>query len=142
MEKWSLAALADGLLKHALSAPSRSSTRPIHGGLPHDLLRHTVIALARGQRLDDPGNEGEATVQVLRGRVRMTTCEDTTEASTGQLLIVSDTRHTVTALEDAVLLHTVAKATGEVSRTREHRAPAVGYRRHRSRRRSAAVSPT
>ena len=108
MEKWPLAALADGLLSHALNASSRRGTRTIHGGLPPDLLRQTVIALACGQRLDHP-NEGAATVQVLRGRVRMTAGGETTEAPAGQLLILSDERHTVTALEDAVLLHTVGQ---------------------------------
>jgi len=82
MEKWPLAALADGLLNHALNASSRSGTRTIHGGLPPELLRQTVMALARGQRLDHP-NEGATTVLVLRGRVRMTAGEETTEASAG-----------------------------------------------------------
>ena len=46
MEKWSLTALADGLLSHALSAPSRRDMRTIDGGRPH-LLHQSVIALGR-----------------------------------------------------------------------------------------------
>jgi quercetin dioxygenase-like cupin family protein len=108
MEKWSLTALADGLLSHARSASRRRSTCTVHGGRPH-LLCQTVIALARGQTLDEHENPSEATVQVLRGRVRMATGDDTTDGSTGQLLILPDARHTVAALEDAVLLLTVAE---------------------------------
>jgi quercetin dioxygenase-like cupin family protein len=108
MEKWSLMALADGLLSYALSASSGRGMRTVDGGRPH-LLHQTVIALARGQRLDEHDSPGEATVQVLRGRVRITAGVDTTDASAGQLLIVPGTRHSVTALEDAALLRTVAK---------------------------------
>jgi quercetin dioxygenase-like cupin family protein len=111
MEKWSLTALADGLLRHALSGPSRRpGMRTVDGGRPH-LLYQTMIALLRGQRLDEQDNPGEATVQVLRGRVRVTAGDDTTDGSPGQLLIVPDAPHRVTALEDAVLLLTVAKRT-------------------------------
>jgi quercetin dioxygenase-like cupin family protein len=110
MEKWSLTALADGLLSQALSGSSRRGMRTVDGGRPH-LLFQTMIALVRGQSLDEHDNPGEATVQVLRGRVRVTAGEDTTDASPGQLLIVPDARHIVTALEDAVLLLTVANRT-------------------------------
>jgi quercetin dioxygenase-like cupin family protein len=108
MEKWSLMALADGLLSHALSASSRRSTRTVHGGRPQ-LLRQTVIALAAGQLLDEHENPGEATVHVLRGRVRLAAGDVTSDGPAGELLIVPDARHTVTALEDAVLLLTVVQ---------------------------------
>jgi quercetin dioxygenase-like cupin family protein len=108
MKKWSLTALADGLLSRALSASSRRSMRSLDGGRPH-LLYQTVIALARGQRLDEHDNPGEATLQVLRGRVQVTAGDDTIDGSAGQLLIMPDARHAVTALEDAVVLLTVAK---------------------------------
>jgi quercetin dioxygenase-like cupin family protein len=108
MEKWSLTALADGLLSHALSASSRRDMRTIDGGRPH-LLYQSVIALARGQRIEEHHNPGEASVQVLRGRVRVTAGDDTTDGSPGQLLIVPGARHSLTALEDSVVLLTVAK---------------------------------
>jgi hypothetical protein len=65
--------------------------------------------VAGGQTLDEHENPSEATVQVLRGRVRVATGDDTTDGSTGQLLILPDARHTKAALEDAVLLLTVAE---------------------------------
>ena len=38
-------------------------------------LRQTVLALTAGSSLDEHENPGEATVQVLRGRVRLTAGE-------------------------------------------------------------------
>ncbi|MEU8606521.1 cupin domain-containing protein [Actinoplanes sp. NPDC048791] len=108
MEKWSLTALADGLLSHALSASRRRDMRTIDGERPH-LLYQSVIALARGQRIEEHDNPGEASVQVLRGRVRVTAGDDTTDGSPGQLLIVAGARHSLTALEDSAVLLTVAK---------------------------------
>lgn len=130
MEKWSLTALADGLLSYALSAPSGRGMRTVDGGRPH-LLHQTVIALARGQRLDEHDNPGEATVQVLRGRVRITAGNDTTDASAGQLLIVPGARHSVTALEDAALLRTVAKRTTPITADVVDTDLAASYQRQR-----------
>jgi hypothetical protein len=48
-------------------------------------------------------------VQVLRGRVIIAAGTDTADGSAGQLLTLSDARHTVQALEDAVLLLTGAE---------------------------------
>jgi hypothetical protein len=59
MEKWSLTALADGLLSHALSTSSRRGMRTVDGGHPR-LLDQTVIALARGQRLEERDNPGDS----------------------------------------------------------------------------------
>jgi quercetin dioxygenase-like cupin family protein len=86
----------------------------VDGGRPH-LLHQTVIALARGQRIEEHDNPGEATVQVLRGRVRITAGDDATDASAGQLLILPAARHSVTALEDAAMLLTVAKRTTPIA---------------------------
>ena len=54
-------------------------------------------------------NPGEATVQVLFGRVRLAAGDLSWEGSPGDLLVVSDARHTLEALEDAAVLRTVAK---------------------------------
>jgi quercetin dioxygenase-like cupin family protein len=133
MEKLSLTALADGLLSQALNASSRRAVRTVDGGHPH-LIFQTVIALAEGQRLDEHDNPGEATVQVLRGRVRVSADDDTTDASPGQLLIVTVARYTVTALEDAVLL-TVAKRPTPIAADAVDSDLAASYQRRRSRRR-------
>jgi quercetin dioxygenase-like cupin family protein len=129
MEKWSLTALAHGLLSHALSSPSHSGMRTLDGGHAH-LIYSTMIALARGQRVDED-NPGEATVQVLCGQVRVTAGDATTDVSPGQLLMLPSDRHTVTALEDAVLLVTVAKRTTPIPADAVDSELAVSDRRRR-----------
>jgi quercetin dioxygenase-like cupin family protein len=79
----------------------------VYGG--HEkVLRQTVIGMKQGARLAEHENPGEATVQVLHGRVRMIAGDLSWEARTGDLLIVPDARHSLEALEDSALLLTVA----------------------------------
>jgi quercetin dioxygenase-like cupin family protein len=140
MEKWSLTALADGLLKYALNASDGRGIRSIHGGRPHP-LQQTVIALTEGQRLDEYADPGEATVQVLRGRVRVTSGDDATDCSAGQLLIVPGSGHTLTALEDAVLLISVARSDTPIAADAVDTEVSPSYRRPRRRRRLPVKAP-
>nr|WP_271213774.1 cupin domain-containing protein [Rhodococcus wratislaviensis]GLK41025.1 LuxR family transcriptional regulator [Rhodococcus wratislaviensis] len=108
MEKMSLTALARRQLELASTASSGRSARTIYGGHEH-VLRQTLIALVAGQRLDEHENPGEATVQVLHGRVRLSAGENSWEGSPGDLLIVPNARHSLEALDAATVLLTVAK---------------------------------
>jgi quercetin dioxygenase-like cupin family protein len=68
-----------------------------------------VIAMTQGSRLGEHANPGEATVLVLRGRVRLWTEEASWEARHGDLIIVPDASHSLEATEEAAVLLTVAK---------------------------------
>jgi quercetin dioxygenase-like cupin family protein len=107
MNKTSLTRLRAEQLDEARSASSGRSSHTITGGHDHS-LRQTVIALLGGQRLDDHERNGEATVHVLEGRIRLVTAESSVDGSTGDLIEVPDTRHAVEAVEDSVVLLTVA----------------------------------
>ena len=109
MDKSSLTALVDHHLGVAGSANSGRSSETLYGGHEH-VLRQTLIALQSGQTLDEHENPGEATIQVLRGQIRLRAGDATIEASAGELLIVPQSRHSLDALEDAAILLTVAKA--------------------------------
>ncbi|MDT4900649.1 MAG: hypothetical protein QOJ78_1579 [Pseudonocardiales bacterium] len=108
MEKLSLTALARQQLSLAQNASSGRSSETVYGGHEH-VLRQTVIALAAGRQLDEHQNPGEATVHVLHGRVRLIAGDVSWEGSPGDLIIVPNARHTLEALEAAVVLLTVAK---------------------------------
>ena len=73
------------------------------------MLRQTLIALTAGAVLSEHENPGEATVQVLGGRVRLVADATEWEGREGDLLIVPRARHTLHALEASAVLLTVAK---------------------------------
>lgn len=111
MNKVSLTALAREHLHVAKSAGSGRSAHTVYGGHEHS-LRQTVIALTEGSELDEHESPGEATLQVLRGRVVVTNAEAQWEGVDGDHIVIPNSRHGLRALEDSVVLLTVAKAVG------------------------------
>ena len=103
-----MTALARELLEHATTTSSGRGADTVYGGHEH-VLRQTVVALAAGRSLSEHENPGEATVQVLRGRVRLSTGDVAWEGAPGDLLVVPDGRHSLEAFEDSAVLLTVAK---------------------------------
>ncbi|MFB7512541.1 cupin [Streptomyces sp. NPDC056144] len=98
-----LGALADEHLAAARTAPhGRSAHLVLHDGV----LRQTVIALTSGTSLDEHNAPPAASLQVLRGRVKLTTSGWAEELSAAQLRMIPKERHGLTALDDAVVLLT------------------------------------
>ncbi|GAA3758096.1 quercetin dioxygenase-like cupin family protein [Spinactinospora alkalitolerans] len=115
MEKLSLTALARQQLEAARRSSSGRGAKTVYGGHEH-VLRQTLIPLTAGRVLDEHENPGEATVYVLQGRVRLHAKETSWERGDaswegrpGDLIIVPNARHSLEALEDSVVLLTVAK---------------------------------
>jgi quercetin dioxygenase-like cupin family protein len=108
MEKFSLEARARVLMKSAATAPAGRAAETVYGGHEH-VLRQTLIALTAGTALSEHENPGEATLQVLAGRVRLVTDTAEWHGRDGDLIIVPQARHTLHAVEDSAVLLTVAK---------------------------------
>jgi len=106
MESTSLGALATEQLDLARDHHSGRAAKTIHGGHEHT-LRQTLIALASGHGLGEHDSPPEATLQVLRGRVRLRAKTDEWEGEAGDFVIIPAERHSLDALDDSVVLLTV-----------------------------------
>jgi quercetin dioxygenase-like cupin family protein len=107
MQKLSLEAAARELLGQAASSPGGRTAQTVVGG--HErVLRQTVIAMISGAELAEHASPGEATVYVLRGRVRLEAGGEAWEGREGDLLVVPDAPHSLAALADSAVLLSVA----------------------------------
>jgi quercetin dioxygenase-like cupin family protein len=102
-----LTQLSEQHLDTARDAASGRSAVTVYGGQEHD-MRQTLIALAAGARLHEHESPGEATLQVLVGRVRLTAGEESWDGGAGDHLVIPPQRHGLEALTDAAVLLTVA----------------------------------
>ncbi len=89
--------------------PATAACREPSSAATRRSLRQTVIALAKDAALAEHGSSGEATLIVLRGRVTLTAGTESWEGREGDLLILPDAPHSLTALADSAVLLTVAK---------------------------------
>lgn len=83
------------------------------------LLRQSVLALSEGTVLAEHNSPPAGSIQVLKGRIRVTGEEPST-LDEGQLVVLTHFRHAVEALEDsAFLLTTVTSVIGQGSYSKE-----------------------
>jgi quercetin dioxygenase-like cupin family protein len=106
MQALSLTALVDQQLAAARQATSGRSARTVRGGRAN-ALHQTLLALVAGQSLDEHESPGEATLQILHGRVLLSTAEDSWEGAAGDHLDIPPERHALRAIEDCAVLLTV-----------------------------------
>jgi len=106
MESTSLDKLADERLAAARDHASGRSAHTVHGGHQH-AMRQTLIALAAGHSLGEHDSPPEATLQVLRGRVRLRAQTGEWEGQGGDFVIIPSERHSLEAVEDSAVLLTV-----------------------------------
>ncbi len=107
MQTTSLTTLADQQLELARAASAGRSALTVYGGHQHD-LRQTMIALTTGTVLGEHSSPGEATLQVLSGRVAVRAGAEVSEGAAGDHMVIPPERHDLVALADAVVLLTVA----------------------------------
>lgn len=101
-----LSALATELLNTAADAHARRASRTL--AHPVDGLRQTVMALLAGVDLGEHESPGPASLQVLRGQVRIVAGNGSEPLREGQIAPVPMARHGVHADEDSVILLSVA----------------------------------
>lgn len=108
MSPLSLSVLAEEQLALARATNNGRSARTVHGGSASS-LRQTLIALAAGHALEEHASPGDATIQVLRGRVQLVAQDQSWPGTAGDLLVIPPARHALHADEDSVVLLTVAR---------------------------------
>ena len=107
MKKVSLTSVSRGLLTKAKAATAGRSAETVFGG--HErVLRQSVVALSVHRGLHEHVLNGEGTIYVLSGRVRLHVGSEHWDARTGDFLALPSTKHGVEALEDSAVLLTVA----------------------------------
>lgn len=104
-----LNALADELARTAAASRAQRAAHTLLGQAP---LRQTLIALAGGAGLAEHESPGHATLQVLRGAVRLHAGEDSWDLPAGSHMRIPERRHSVSTEVDSVLLLTVALPDG------------------------------
>lgn len=109
MNSLSLTTLAQEQITAARQGSSGRSAVTVHGGHEHS-LRQTVIGLNAGHGLAEHESPGEATLQVLAGRVALVAGEVSCEMTSGEYVLIPPARHRLDALEDSAVLLTVSVA--------------------------------
>ena len=98
--------------EHIEKAHADERGRSAHLLLHQGPLRQTIIALTSGSTLDEHEAPTAASLQVLYGGVCVTTADgEETKIALGQLHPIPQTRHSLAATDDAVVLLTAVTET-------------------------------
>lgn len=109
MQRICVEALAHQQLKLAACQHGHQTAADTVVGGSEKVLRQTVVGMIAGTELGEHNSPGEATVYVIRGRVRLMADGSSWIARSGDLLKMPDARSSLQALEDSAILLTVAK---------------------------------
>lgn len=99
-----LGGLAAELLVKAKAARSGRSAQGVYGG---KYLKQALLALTSGSQLAEHEAPPEATLQVVRGRLTLSTRDESWELGADDLMAIPPQRHSVTAIEDSAFLLTI-----------------------------------
>lgn len=107
MEVISLDALGQELLAKARETNAGRAAQTVHGGEGHS-LRQTAIAMTGGTALGEHESPGEATLQVVSGRVTLHAGGQAQALAAGEWGTIPPLRHDLEAHEDSVVLLSVS----------------------------------
>lgn len=108
MDTVSLTELAAQHLEIARAAESKRSAITVYGGRERH-LRQTLLAIVAGHGLDEHRSPGEATLQVITGRIVLRSATRSWELEPGSYVEIPDEVHAVDVIEDAAFLLSVVK---------------------------------
>lgn len=97
------------LLSEARTASAGRSAVTVFGSSDNH-LHQTLLALRAGSQLSEHENPGEATVHLLDGVIELHSDAGVQTMAAGELAPVPAGRHSVTAVDDSLLLLTVSKS--------------------------------
>lgn len=107
-----LGTIGSDLLKRAADSPNGRATQLVWS-VPDIGFSQVLLAICEGRELADHANPGEATLQVLSGRVRLSAGDETWRVSSGRLVPIPRRRHAVLAERDSVALLTMVRTSEE-----------------------------
>ncbi|WP_236243025.1 cupin [Streptomyces sp. CC228A] len=92
--------------EHLVAAHRSEHGRSANLLLRQQPLRQTVIALTAGTKLDEHNAPPAASLQVLRGVLKLRTATEEIELTNGDLYLVPQERHSLVAVTDVAFLLT------------------------------------
>jgi len=103
-----LVGVAESVLAKARESSARRAAETVYPGRD-GRLRATALGLLAGAELGEHESPEDATLHVLVGRVRLAGTSRSWEVGAGQIVPIPPERHSLTALEDTVVLLTVLR---------------------------------